>query len=128
MPCLCGRQRTADQDLERRVKLLFDQNLSPGLVKRLGTLFPGSAHVRSIGLREGSDEEIWTDALSSGMTIVTKDGDFHQMSRKLGAPPKVVWLRLGNCSTDDIERVLCEHAPDLIEFESDPLPSILIIE
>jgi len=32
------------------VKLLFDQNLSPALVGRLGDLFPGSVHVWTIGL------------------------------------------------------------------------------
>jgi predicted nuclease of predicted toxin-antitoxin system len=33
---------------------------------------------------------------------VSKDTDFHQRSFLFGGPPKVVWIRLGNCSTEDI--------------------------
>ncbi|MCA1805472.1 MAG: DUF5615 family PIN-like protein [Xanthomonadaceae bacterium] len=32
-------------------KLLRDENLSPRLVKRLDDLFPGTLHVRDIGLK-----------------------------------------------------------------------------
>ena len=42
------------------MKLLFDANLSPKLVGRLGELFPGSEHVFDTGLaRSTSDEKIW---------------------------------------------------------------------
>ena len=70
--------------------LLFDQNLSPGLVERLADVFPGSEHVRRVGLREGTDEQIWSYAQSRRLVIITKDRDFHKMSRTRGAPPKVV--------------------------------------
>jgi len=38
--------------------------------------------------------------------IVTKDEDFHRLSVLHGPPPKVIWIRLGNCSTDDVIRLL----------------------
>jgi len=38
------------------VKLLFDQNLSSRLVARLADLYPGSAHVQSLGLDTFSDD------------------------------------------------------------------------
>lgn len=41
------------------MKLLFDQNLSPKLVVRLADLYPGSLHVRDLGLADGDDELIW---------------------------------------------------------------------
>ena len=50
------------------------------------------------------------------------------MSRARGSPPKVVWLRLGNCSVRHIERVLRTHADDLMAFNADAVSAILIIE
>ena len=62
------------------------------LVARLANVFPGSVHVRTLGLRDAADEQLWSHAKSHDMVIVSKDGDFHQLSRARGAPPKVVWL------------------------------------
>jgi predicted nuclease of predicted toxin-antitoxin system len=42
------------------LKLLFDANLSPKLVRRLTELFPDSAHVFGTGLEKSTlDEAIW---------------------------------------------------------------------
>ena len=38
--------------------------------------------------------------------IVTKDEDFHRISVLLGPPPKVIWIRLGNCATADVGALL----------------------
>ena len=88
------------------MKLLFDQNLSHMLVGRLDDAFPDSDHVRNVGLREASDHAVWEYAREKGFAIVSKDEDFHQLSFLRGPPPKVVWVKLGNCTTDDVERVL----------------------
>jgi len=45
-------------------------------------------------------------ARDHGLVIVTKDENFHRLSVLLGPPPKVMWVRLGNCSTDDVIRLL----------------------
>ena len=37
---------------------------------------------------------------------MTKDEDFHRLSVLHGPPPKVIWIRLGNCSTDEVIRLL----------------------
>jgi predicted nuclease of predicted toxin-antitoxin system len=50
--------------------------------------------------------------------LVTKDEDFHRLSVLHGAPPKVVWLRLGNCATADVARLLRDHVDDLRRFEA----------
>jgi predicted nuclease of predicted toxin-antitoxin system len=44
------------------MKLLFDQNLSPRLPGLLSDLYPGSVHVREIGLAEATDTAIWNYA------------------------------------------------------------------
>ena len=98
------------------MKLLFDHHLSRKLVTRLSDQFPGSSHVAFHGLADGEDVEIWTFAASEGYTIVTKDSDFNDLSALHGAPPKVIWVRIGNCTTAEIEAVLRRHAPAIRHF------------
>jgi predicted nuclease of predicted toxin-antitoxin system len=53
--------------------------------------------------------------------------EFHQRSFLLGPPPKVVWIRRGNCSTGDIETLLRQRHPDLLAFDADPDRSFLAL-
>jgi predicted nuclease of predicted toxin-antitoxin system len=99
------------------VKLLFDQNLSHKLVPLLGDLFPGSEHVRNIGLREADDETIWNYAESNQFLIVTKEEDFHSWSLLRGAPPKVIWIQSGNCATDRVEVLLRRNLDEIRKLE-----------
>jgi predicted nuclease of predicted toxin-antitoxin system len=93
------------------MKLLFDQNLSPRLVTRLADLYPGSIHVESLGLGTALDDAIWNYARQNDCFIVTKDADFSEMGLLAGFPPKIIWIRRGNCSTKEIETILREaHA------------------
>jgi predicted nuclease of predicted toxin-antitoxin system len=85
------------------VRFLLDQNLSYKLVARLADVFPGCAHVRDVGLGNGTDEAVWNYAREHGFVLLSKDEDFHQMSFVLGPPPQVVWVQLGNCSTAEVE-------------------------
>lgn len=91
------------------MRFLFDENLSRNLCDRLNDVLPGSEQVCVVGLEHASDDEIWDYAKRNGLVIVTKDGDFHQMSFLMGDPPKVVWLRLGNCSTGLVEKVMRQN-------------------
>jgi predicted nuclease of predicted toxin-antitoxin system len=110
------------------VKLLFDQNLSPRLTKVLEDLYPGSTHVRDVGLNSALDETVWDYAARNGLTIISKDSDFHQRSFLFGHPPKVVWVRRGNCSTDQIESILRTHHADLLKFEQDAEGAFLTLD
>jgi predicted nuclease of predicted toxin-antitoxin system len=96
------------------VRLLFDENLAARLVRDVADLYPNSSHVTD-HLPEGvSDDAIWELARAMGYVIVSKDEDFQQFSVWRGAPPKVIWIRLGNCSTSDV-RALLRRSIDLIE-------------
>lgn len=88
------------------MKLLFDQNLSPRLPRLLADIYAESIHIREVGLRDADDSAIWQYAKLEGYTIVSKDSDFQQRSLLQGAPPKFIWLRVGNCSVKRIESVL----------------------
>ncbi|MGH9668852.1 MAG: DUF5615 family PIN-like protein [Terriglobales bacterium] len=109
------------------MKLLFDENLSPRLTERLTNLFPGSRNVLGLGPRPASDERIWEHARQQGFTIVSKDNDFEQMAILRGHPPKVIWLRCGNATSEDIEQLI-RRSTDLIRsFEADPAASVLVL-
>jgi predicted nuclease of predicted toxin-antitoxin system len=110
------------------VTLLFDQNLSFRLVELLFDCYPGSAHVRDVGLAHADDAVVWTYAADHGLTLVSKDSDFHQRSLVEGPPPKVVWIQVGNCPTTDIERILRHHRKDIATLEQDPAAASLIID
>jgi predicted nuclease of predicted toxin-antitoxin system len=90
------------------MKLLLDQNLSPRLARRLTDLYPNSRHVMEVGLDRSLDERVWNYARQHEYLIVTKDVDFSELSLIRGFPPKVIWIRRGNCSTHDIETILRE--------------------
>ncbi len=109
------------------MKLLLDQNLSHRLVASLSDVFPGSQHVRDLGLATASDADVWDAANRGGFAILSKDGDFRQLSFVHGAPPKVVWLRVGNSSTKQIEAFVRAHLLDLARFEADQTASILVL-
>jgi predicted nuclease of predicted toxin-antitoxin system len=99
------------------MKLLFDHNLSPRLVVLLRDLFPESQHVFGVGMDQDDDRKIWDYATQSQLLIVTRDSDYNDLSMLLGFPPKVIWIRRGNCSTQAIETLLRNSAPIIQEFD-----------
>ena len=109
------------------MKFLLDENLSPDLVQALSADYPGSAHVRDLGLESATDQAVWDRARIDGYTVLSKDSDFRQMSFIFGAPPKVVWIRLGNCSTSDLLTLLRNRKAALESFWDDPEAAFLVL-
>jgi len=109
------------------VKLLFDQNLSPRLPGLLADQFPDSMHVIDAGLDAEEDPAVWEYAKANGYVIATKDIDFQKRAVLEGPPPKVVWVRLGNCLTDDVRALLALRAGAIDEFAQDPDAAILAL-
>jgi predicted nuclease of predicted toxin-antitoxin system len=109
------------------VKLLFDHNLSVQLVRHLRDLFPDASHVALLGLDRAGDSHVWQFAREHGYVIVTKDADFHDLSVQRGAPPKIVWLRIGNCTTAEIVRLLRAHANVIRGFMAEEESTVLTL-
>lgn len=109
------------------MKLLYDQNLSPRLVERLAELFPESKHVIDVGLSEAEDSDLWSYAAEHDFTIVSKDSDFVQLSLLRGAPPNVIRLHVGNCTTARVEAVLRSGSVAIKAFDSDSESSLLLL-
>lgn len=107
------------------MKILFDQNLSPRLVTLLTDLFPGSAHVRDLQLREAEDWEVWNHAAIHDFTIASKDADFRQRSIAQGHPPKIILIAVGNCTTERVEHLLRSYEKELADFESNTTASMI---
>jgi predicted nuclease of predicted toxin-antitoxin system len=102
------------------VKLLLDHNLSHKLVSRLSDTYGGSTQTRLLGFARAADPEIWFHARTHDFVIVSKDNDFAELAVLRGSPPKVVWLRLGNCSSAAVEQLLRRNVTVITEFVSDP--------
>ena len=98
------------------MKLLYDENLAPSLVGELADIFPESLHIREVGLKAAPDPVVWAYAAKAGYIIVSKDADFRQRSFLYGHPPKVIWIRLGNCSTREIANLLRDRIEEINRF------------
>lgn len=98
------------------MKLLFDENLSFRLPRELADLFPGSVHVEDVRLDRSDDEAIRRYAVEHGFAIVTKDADFAEHCLVRGAPPSVVWICRGNCSTATVASLLRVHREEIDEL------------
>ena len=110
------------------MRLLLDENLSPQLVDVLADLFTGSVHVRDVGLASANDADIWVFARAQSFTVVTKDSDFRQLGFLYGPPPKVVWVRRGNCSTTEIGELLRRRHGEIVRFGEQEEAALLIVD
>ena len=109
------------------MKLLFDENLSHRLSRLLADIFPGSTHVRDVGLKASDDPEVWKYALENGFVVVSKDADMHDRSLLYGFPPKVIWIRLGNCSTREVEILIRREYGSITNFVNDDFASFMTL-
>jgi predicted nuclease of predicted toxin-antitoxin system len=109
------------------VKLLFDQNLSRHLVRRLATQFPDSQHVAAVGLDVATDRDVWDYAAANQHVIVSEDSDFRQLAFLLGPPPKAIWLKIGNQPTSAIAALLSGNVDAIESFVADPESALLVL-
>jgi predicted nuclease of predicted toxin-antitoxin system len=101
------------------MKLLFDQNISFRIAKIISDQYPNAKQVRELGLENSTDLEIWEYAKSNGFAIVTFDSDFYDLSVIKGSPPKIVWLRIGNSSTENTAKALLDNVELIKDFVTD---------
>jgi predicted nuclease of predicted toxin-antitoxin system len=109
-------------------RLLFDENLSARLLTFLQDAFPESSQIGVLGMQGASDQAVWERAAQDEFIIVSKDNDFRQMSFLRGAPPKVIWLHIGNAPTRKIADVIVEQAARINAFADDSDTALLVIE
>ena len=109
------------------MKLLLDENLSRRLLSRLTDAFDGSTHVTAAGLEQATDRDVWAYAQRHDYAVVSKDSDFNDLAFVHGPPPKVVWLRVGNASTDTIAALINTAADTIVRFCADEHDAVLTL-
>jgi len=105
-------------------KLLFDNNISYRVVKKIEAVF-ASTHVMFENLDEATDEEVWKFARKYRYTIVTKDSDFNDIAILRGVPPKIIWIQTGNCKVESIVELLLQNEATIKEFIDNNIDSLL---
>ena len=101
------------------MKILFDQNISFRLVRKINDIFPFAKQVRELNLENSTDRQIWEFAKKNDYTIITFDADFYDFSIIWGHPPKIVWIRTGNKTTKEVELILRNHVQTIEDFSKD---------
>jgi len=107
--------------------LLFDENILYRIVKKIKDIFPRSFHVSDITPVLKDDLSIFKYAKHESMVIVTHDEDFYELQLIHVFPPKIIWLRMGNTSTLNIQNKLIEKKESIISFEHNDELGILEI-
>ena len=110
------------------MKLLLDENLSPRLLRQIDDLFANSIHVRSVGLKQRPDREIWEFARSNGLAILTADTDFLDLAISLGYPPKVILLKGCDYGNAVAETLIRRQAIRIADFLADQERAVLILQ
>ncbi len=101
------------------MKLLFDQNISHRLIPKIKDILPESIQIRQLGLENFSDKQIWEYAKRHDFTIVSFDVDFYNFSLVWGHPPKIIWIRTTNQTTNNLDIILRKHFASFKEFQED---------
>lgn len=79
-------------------------------------------------MQAADDVAIWDYALGHDFMIVSKDSDFNSRALLFGAPPNVVSIRRGNCSTQEIELLLRSSLALLSDFAADESAALLVLD
>ena len=96
------------------MKLWLDQMLPRRLCAPIGEWT--GCEVWHVGTEYPEDEDIFHAARTADATVLRKDRDFLSLVERLGAPPPLIWLRVGNCSNQEPERILKATLPTAIEL------------
>lgn len=86
-------------------------------------MFPESEHVKKLKLENKSDIDIWRYARENNYSILTFDSDYFDLNTLYGTPPKIIWLRTGNFTTKNIEKLLIDRSVIIKQYLSDQLNS-----
>jgi predicted nuclease of predicted toxin-antitoxin system len=78
-------------------------------------------------MKSATDPVIVEFALAEGLTIVSKDADFLALRFVLGEHVRIVWVRLGNGSTAQVEQALRQRRKSIEALADDPSQVIEIL-
>jgi predicted nuclease of predicted toxin-antitoxin system len=108
------------------LSLLPDENLSPRLIPRLTSLFPGPDPC-DVNLKQADDRTIRDWARQNRYTVATADSDFVAMGSQTGPPPRLVHIERCGFPLRAIEELLRQNAIRISAFEQDPNSDPLVL-
>ena len=92
------------------MKLLFDQNLSPRLARTLAAVYPGTTHVRDVGLQAADDGTVWVHAAEQGFAILVAQ-EVLDLRRRVGVSRKDAASSLGESESARAMAMVMEGQP-----------------
>jgi predicted nuclease of predicted toxin-antitoxin system len=88
------------------VRFLVDAQLPKAICSTLQAGGHTAVHVGDVLPATATDSQIWLIALKEQFVIVSKDEDFALRLQTGVLGPKVVWVRIGNCTNAQLTRTL----------------------
>ena len=107
------------------MKLLFDQNISHRILGKLPPDFADCQQVRTVGLEDSSDINIFNYAKENDFAVVTFDSDFVDLNTLHSTPPKIIYLNTGNLSTNHISELILDNILTIKQYLDSDSDSIL---
>lgn len=84
------------------MKFLVDAQLPGTLAKWLRGRKCDAVHVLECGMAQANDLSIWEKSIKEERILVTKDEDFFIFATRPNDQGRLLWLRMGNCRTQDL--------------------------
>lgn len=89
------------------MKIWIDAQVSPVIAQWLSAAYGVEAvPVRSLGLRNAKDRDIFYAAREAGAIVLTKDRDLVDLVVQQGSPPQILWITCGNTSNARLKVIL----------------------
>jgi predicted nuclease of predicted toxin-antitoxin system len=99
-------------------EIWLDTNISPAIAKWMNEetgITVKSSY--SLSLHNLTDLDIYQRARAQGNVILlSKDADFPELVSRLGSPPKLISLRIGNCDNRTLWGFLRQHIQKAFEI------------
>ncbi|MFB9842041.1 DUF5615 family PIN-like protein [Mucilaginibacter ginsenosidivorans] len=96
----------------------INAQISPFIALWINSNFPNlsAQSLRSLGLRDAKDDEVFQEARKANVTLMSKDQDFVRLIGLHGIPPKLIWITCGNTSNAALCEILYTALPKAVEM------------
>lgn len=100
------------------MKIWIDAQLSPAIASWISDSFEDieALPVKSLGLRDAEDYEIFKVARKENAIILSKDEDFIRLNEQHGSLLKIIWLTCGNTSNEKLKQILSKTLIEAVKL------------
>ncbi len=103
------------------MKFLLDAHIPPRLAEQLSGLGHDAMHVRTMPAANATaDDDIIALADLESRVVVTKDSDFRDARQATGRPARLLLVKTGNLSRDELVAIMLAHLRAIEAFFADP--------